>query len=62
MEAAHRLETEDDPLEIARAQGKIEQLRRLLVMEDEIEKLDIYLIKAEEYAAMKDANSKKATA
>jgi hypothetical protein len=60
LEAVRKLETDDDPMEIARAQGRIEQLRRIDMLELEIEKLDEMLIRGEEYALMKDLNSKKA--
>jgi hypothetical protein len=49
-----KLETADDPLEIARLQGQAKQLRILEAMPREIEMLDKALLKAEELATLQN--------
>jgi len=53
-----KLETEDDPQEIARLQGQARQLKILAAMPEEIERLDAMIEKSEEYARIKDNNSR----
>jgi hypothetical protein len=49
-----KLETLDDPLDIARLQGQAKQLRILEMMPQDIERLDKAILKVEELSTLRN--------
>jgi hypothetical protein len=56
---AKRLAREQDPIEIFKIQGQLEQIRVQQILESEVENLDKALEKAEQWAAMKAVRDKE---